>query len=114
MCTGHHADKNVPKFPGLDSFKGEIVHSHDYKTLTGYEDKRIVVIGIGNSGGDAAVELSRVAKQVFLSTRKGSWIVNRIDSYGQPVDMVRTTQFMFWLKKILYRRLLSLRLSRQS
>lgn len=49
---------------GLDSFKGEIVHSHDYKTLTGYEDKRIVVIGIGNSGGDAAVELSRVAKQV--------------------------------------------------
>lgn len=99
VCTGHHADKNVPKFPGLDTFKGEIVHSHDYKTLTGYEDKRIVVIGIGNSGGDAAVELSRVAKQVFLSTRKGSWIVNRIDSYGQPVDMVRTTQFMFWLKK---------------
>lgn len=49
---------------GLDSFKGEIVHSHDYKTLMGYEDKRIVVIGIGNSGGDAAVELSRVAKQV--------------------------------------------------
>lgn len=96
VCTGHHADKNVPKFPGLDTFKGEIVHSHDYKTLTGYEDKRIVVIGIGNSGGDAAVELSRVAKQVFLSTRKGSWIVNRIDSYGQPVDMVRTTQFMFW------------------
>lgn len=49
---------------GLDRFKGEIVHSHDYKTLTGYEDKRIVVIGIGNSGGDAAVELSRVANQV--------------------------------------------------
>lgn len=51
-------------FTGLDTFKGEIIHSHDYKTLTGYEDKRIVVIGIGNSGGDAAVELSRVAKQV--------------------------------------------------
>jgi dimethylaniline monooxygenase (N-oxide forming) len=97
VCTGHHADKNVPTFPGktifytqnqnrkwdnidrfcnlvfspltlgLDKFKGEIIHSHDYKTLTGYEDKRIVIIGIGNSGGDAAVELSRVAKQVLPS-----------------------------------------------
>ena len=48
---------------GLDTFKGEKIHSHDYKTYKGYEDKKIVVIGIGNSGGDAAVELSRVASQ---------------------------------------------------
>ena len=45
-------------------FKGRVVHSHDYKNSTGFEDKRIVIIGIGNSGGDAAVELSRVASQV--------------------------------------------------
>lgn len=64
-------------FTGLDTFKGEIIHSHDYKTLTGYEDKRIVVIGIGNSGGDAAVELSRVAKQVVhLNPRH--WLCERI------------------------------------
>ena len=41
-----------------------MLHSHDYKNIAGYEDKRIVVVGIGNSGGDAAVELSRVASQV--------------------------------------------------
>ena len=46
-------------------FKGRVVHSHDYKNSTGFEDKRIVIIGIGNSGGDAAVELSRVASQVY-------------------------------------------------
>ena len=48
-------------------FKGKIIHSHDYKHASGYEDKRIVIIGIGNSGGDAAVELSRVASQVLYS-----------------------------------------------
>ena len=45
-------------------FQGEIVHTHDYKDHRGYEDKRVVVIGIGNSGGDVSVELSRIAKQV--------------------------------------------------
>ena len=43
---------------------GKQVHSHDYKDFTGYEDKRVVIIDIGNSGGDIAVELGRCAKQV--------------------------------------------------
>ncbi|KAK3087719.1 hypothetical protein FSP39_009588 [Pinctada imbricata] len=63
ICTGHHAEKNMPNFPGVDDFKGKVVHSHDYKDFHGYEDKRVVVVGIGNSGGDASVELSRVASQ---------------------------------------------------
>ena len=50
----------------MDQFKGEKIHSHDYKTSKGYENKRVVVVGIGNSGGDATVELSRVASQVWL------------------------------------------------
>ena len=45
-------------------FQGKMLHTHDYKQPSGYEDKRIVVIGIGNSAGDAAVELARCAKQV--------------------------------------------------
>ena len=49
-------------------FKGHVLHSHDYKHMSGFEDKRILIIGIGNSGGDAAVELSRVASQVFNIT----------------------------------------------
>ena len=64
VCTGHHAEKYVASFPGMETFKGQIVHAHDYKSHKGYEDKRVVVVGIGNSGGDVSVELSRVAKQV--------------------------------------------------
>lgn len=63
--------KNCLKFENLIliqyfRFKGEIIHTHDYKHSKGYEDKKILIIGIGNSGGDAAVELSRVASQVQL------------------------------------------------
>ena len=49
---------------GIENFKGSIVHTHDYRSHVGYENKKVVVVGIGNSGGDVAVELSRVASQV--------------------------------------------------
>lgn len=100
-CTGHHAGKQIANFPGQENFKGKIVHTHDYKDHRGYEDKRVVVIGIGNSGGDVAVELSRIASQVYLSTRRGSWVINRVDKYGLPSDIVATRRVAETIKRIL-------------
>jgi dimethylaniline monooxygenase (N-oxide forming) len=42
------------------------LHSWQYKAPFGFEDKTVLVVGIGNSGGDMAVELGRIAKQVFM------------------------------------------------
>lgn len=68
VCSGHHAEKHMPYFEGEEHFLGRRVHTQDYRSFKGYEDKRIVVIGIGNSGGDVAVELARVCKQVRVLT----------------------------------------------
>ncbi|CAL8254759.1 unnamed protein product [Merluccius merluccius] len=89
ICIGHHCHPNMPlqDFPGIDSFKGVYFHSRDYKTPEQWRNKKVVVIGIGNSGGDIAVELSRVTKQVYLSTRRGAWIINRVGDYGWPLDL---------------------------
>ena len=64
LCTGHLASKHVPRFDGDDVFKGTILHTNEFRDHRGFEDKTVVVVGIGNSGGDAAVDLSRIAKQV--------------------------------------------------
>ena len=64
VCTGHHANKKMPDFPGEKNFKGKIIHTHDYRSHVGYENKRVVVVGMGNSGLDVAVELSKIASQV--------------------------------------------------
>lgn len=64
LATGHHAHPRWVNFPGLENFKGEKLHSWQYKTPRGFEDKVVLVIGIGNSGGDMIVELGRTAKQV--------------------------------------------------
>lgn len=67
VCTGHHAEKYCPKFPGLENFKGEIIHAHDYKDRRCFEGKKVLIIGIGNSGGDLAVELAPITRVSYCS-----------------------------------------------
>lgn len=100
VCSGHHTQAHLPlqSFPGIEKFKGRYLHSRDYKNAEDFKGQRVIVIGIGNSGGDIAVELSRTASQVFLSTRRGSWVLNRVSDYGYPLDMLRLTRFFNTLK----------------
>ncbi|KAM8930378.1 flavin-containing monooxygenase 5-like [Pelodytes ibericus] len=103
VCTGHHSIPNFSpnSFPGLKNFKGQYFHSREYKIPQPFKDKKVLVVGIGNTGADLAVELSAVAKQVFLSTRKGSWILNRVSDQGYPLDIVFFTRFNSIVQKAL-------------
>ncbi|XP_048207847.1 flavin-containing monooxygenase 5-like [Perognathus longimembris pacificus] len=102
VCTGHHTDAHLPldSFPGIDKFQGQYFHSRDYKNPTRFTGKRVIVIGIGNSGGDLAVEISHTAKQVFLSTRRGAWILNRVGKHGYPFDMQMSSRFRLFISKM--------------
>nr|XP_013816166.1 PREDICTED: dimethylaniline monooxygenase [N-oxide-forming] 5-like [Apteryx mantelli mantelli] len=66
VCTGHHTDAHLPlhTFPGIEKFRGRYLHSRDYKDPQAFTDKRVIVVGIGNSGSDLAVEISQTAEQV--------------------------------------------------
>ncbi|XP_054443761.1 putative dimethylaniline monooxygenase [N-oxide-forming] 6 isoform X2 [Pteronotus mesoamericanus] len=103
VCSGYQVYPNLPhdSFPGLDQFQGHILHSRDYKGPEAFKGKRVLVIGLGNSGCDIAVELSRVATQVTISTRTGSWVISRVWDDGYPWDMVHVTRFTRFLKKAL-------------
>nr|KAF6290635.1 flavin containing dimethylaniline monooxygenase 5 [Myotis myotis] len=92
VCTGHHTNAHLPleSFPGIEKFKGQYFHSRDYKNPESFTGKRVIVIGIGNSGGDLAVEISHTAKQVFLSTRRGAWILNRVGDQGNVQEFTET------------------------
>lgn len=71
LCTGHHAHPIWPEFKGLGDergagsvFAGRVMHSQDYRRPRGFEDRRVLVVGLGNSAGDLAVELGGVSEQV--------------------------------------------------
>ncbi|MFC8529977.1 flavin-containing monooxygenase [Nocardia sp. NPDC057227] len=88
VANGHHWDPRFPDFPG--HFDGEVIHSHAYIDPAHpleLRDKRILVVGLGNSAADITVELSSrfLGNTVHLSTRSGSWIVPKYLA-GRPVD----------------------------
>jgi hypothetical protein len=88
VANGHHWDPRFADFEG--EFTGETLHSHHYVDPTEpleLRGKRILVVGLGNSAADIAVELSGRAlqNQVTLSTRSSAWIVPKY-MYGLPAD----------------------------
>ncbi|KAH0502617.1 Dimethylaniline monooxygenase [N-oxide-forming] 5 [Microtus ochrogaster] len=95
VCSGHYNEKYLPlqDFAGITQFQGSYIHSWEYKNPDSFMGKRVVVIGIGNSGADVAGEISHVAEQVFLSTRRGTWIWNRVWDNGDPLDTTLFTRY---------------------
>lgn len=83
VANGHHWSPRMPSFEGR--FDGEILHSHAYRDADAWAGKRVVVLGIGNSAMDIAVEASAVADAVFLSSRRGAWILPKY-LFGKPAD----------------------------
>nr|XP_006627556.1 PREDICTED: flavin-containing monooxygenase FMO GS-OX-like 4 [Lepisosteus oculatus] len=67
VCNGHFYDPYIPPIPGLENFKGTLMHSHDYRCAEPLAGKSVVLLGAGLSGLDIAVELSKVDAQVTLS-----------------------------------------------
>ncbi|CAH6789427.1 flavin-containing monooxygenase 5 [Phodopus roborovskii] len=102
VCSGHYTEKYFPlqDFAGITNFQGRYLHSWEYKHPGSFEGKRVVVVGIGNSGADVASEISRVAEQVFLSTRKGAWIWNRVWEHGNPMDATLFTRYNRVVQKL--------------
>ena len=83
VASGHHHTPLLPRFEG--AFEGEILHSHDYKVPEPFQDRRVLVVGAGNSGCDIAVELAGVASRVLHSTRRGYWYMPKF-LFGKPAD----------------------------
>ena len=87
VSNGHHWDARWPEpaFEGSDAFEGLQLHAHDYRDNAFLEGKDVVVLGMGNSAMDLAVESSYVARTTQLAARRGAWIVPKY-LFGRPSD----------------------------
>ncbi|XP_066532732.1 flavin-containing monooxygenase 5-like [Hoplias malabaricus] len=109
VCSGHFTRPVTPlsAFPGVDTFQGKCLHSWDYKDPEAFCGKRVLVVGIGNSGGDIAVEISRFAEKTFLSIREGRWVVSRMGTGGLPLDVVMVRRSFTMLQHLFPRALVN-------
>ncbi|MFG1615924.1 flavin-containing monooxygenase [Nonomuraea wenchangensis] len=86
VANGHNWDPRLPEpgYPG--TFDGTQLHAHDYRTPEIFRDRRVLVVGMGNSAMDIAVDASNVARgPVLLSARHGVHIVPKY-LFGRPAD----------------------------
>jgi hypothetical protein len=87
VANGHHWDPRWPDPPFRGRFDGVVMHAHAYDTPEIFAGKRVVVLSMGNSAMDIAVEASYVAERVVLCSRRGAWIVPKCH-FGRPLDTV--------------------------
>ena len=85
VAAGIHWAPSLPQVPG--TFEGEAIHSCGYKSPEIFRNRRVLVVGAGNSGCDIAVEASQHAARTFLSVRRGYWYVPKY-AFGRPIDQV--------------------------
>lgn len=93
LANGHHFVPRVPRIPG--QFDGEVIHSRAYKSPKQLRDKRVLVIGGGNSGCDIVIDAVHNAECVVHSMRRGYWFVPKF-LLGFPTH--GTLEFLEWLR----------------
>lgn len=72
VCSGLHNVPRVPRFPGQDLFEGTVLHSSTYKSPEIFRDKRVLVVGTGETGFDLGyAAATNGARSVTMSTRHG-------------------------------------------
>jgi dimethylaniline monooxygenase (N-oxide forming) len=110
VANGHHWDARWPEpaFPGSDTFGGLQIHSHDYsgEDPNFFRDKNVVLLGMGNSAMDIAVEASFSASHVYLAARRGAHIVPKY-LFGRPLDQYAASPHIpFKVRRTVYKAML--------
>ena len=46
VCTGPYRKPKTPTVPGIETFKGKVMHMHQYRTRETFIGKKVVVVGV--------------------------------------------------------------------
>ncbi|MCC1496015.1 NAD(P)/FAD-dependent oxidoreductase [Alcanivorax sp. 1008] len=83
IANGTLHEPNIISLPG--DFSGELMHAAQYKSADIFRDKRVLIVGCGNSGADIAVDAVHQAASVDMSVRRGYYFLPKF-LLGKPVD----------------------------
>jgi len=84
MCSGYFDYRGgfTPELPGLDQFRGEIVHPQQWTEDVAYDGKRVVVIGSGATAVTLVPSLAERAAHVTMLQRSPTYVVSRASVDG--------------------------------
>ncbi|MET7932638.1 NAD(P)/FAD-dependent oxidoreductase [Streptomyces sp. NPDC005322] len=86
VATGFNHTPRMPDWPGRDTFTGELLHARRYRDARPYEGRDVLVVGVGNTGAEIAVDLVEGgAARVRLAIRTVPHILRR-STAGWPAQ----------------------------
>jgi cation diffusion facilitator CzcD-associated flavoprotein CzcO len=94
MATGIMSNPQIPRFPGQERYRGRLTHSVEYRRAAPYAARRVLVVGVGNSGAEIASELGRAGVDVTLAVRSGANVVP-LTMFGLPIQYLG-----YWVRKL--------------
>jgi len=86
LATGINRIANIPAWKGQHLFKGNIVHSKIYKNPKPYLNAKVLVVGMGNTGAEIALDLAEHRVDTSIAVRSPVNILPR-DVFGNPVQL---------------------------
>jgi thioredoxin reductase len=87
VANGHNWSPKLPTYEGQETYAGEMIHASAYKDAAQLRNKKVLVVGAGNSGCDIAVEAAQQATRCWFSSRRGYWYAPKF-AYGRPADQI--------------------------
>jgi cation diffusion facilitator CzcD-associated flavoprotein CzcO len=87
VATGIMSNPQIPDFSGRERFAGRVMHSIQYHRPSELAGQRVLVVGVGNSGGEIASELGHAGVDVTIAVRSGVNVVPR-QIAGVPIQYI--------------------------
>lgn len=105
VCVGAHRLAKKPPIQDEHLFRGQVIHSSHYVNATSFAGKRVVCVGLGESGADIVREISSVSEECHLVVHQYPFCLPRLLPDGHPADALtsrlfypqRDDSFFLWL-----------------
>ena len=85
ICSGPFKTPNR-NIAELANFSGEIVHSSEYRNNERFRGKRVLIVGMAESGADIVREIGDVADACTLSIRSYNYLLPRVFNSTRTTD----------------------------
>lgn len=81
MCAGYYSYREgyTPEFPGMESFRGTVVHPQKWPEDLDYKGKKVVVIGSGATAMTLVPAMARDVDHITMLQRSPTYVVSRPD-----------------------------------
>lgn len=94
LATGIVSNPRLPELACRELFTGQLLHSSEYRRPAPFIGKRVLIVGVGNSGGEIGAELARAGSHVTVAVRSGANVIPR-ELAGIPIQYLA-----YWLRKL--------------